>query len=329
MGDPVTQFTIEPPAAGPPQFTIEPPAKTAPSAMPSAADWLHAAGFPASMAEAKMTPMQAAKLGLTQLAHAADPTFLSRNIVVPMIEELHRAATTSGDDPMRGIHALAGINPFAAPIVSRMSELRGEGKEGEATATGVIGAATLATGEVAPRVGPAVASTKAAMRTAGEFLENNAETARAWAEHPVQKTAGAVTKKTIETTGKLLQKIAGPEQQPAAPGSNLTGNLSNMAAPVVSPQAAAGPQLVQPAPAPAPAPAPSSMAGYYGKTAGKSSLKANQRQLASPTASTAPNPGATSPFPPEIAKILGTPGELSDVDMATLSKYDFAKRKWK
>lgn len=67
---------------------------------------------------------------------------------------------------------------------------------------------------------------------------------------------------------------------------------------------------------------------FYGKTSGKSSLKANQRQLASPTGSTAPNPTvpAPAPHPPNIMKILQTPGNISDADMNTLQNYFAQKR---
>lgn len=166
-----------------------------PSMMPSGSDWLHAAGLPASMTEAQMTPGQALKIGATNVMHAADPTFLLRSFAGPMVKEGVRYAKGIWEhggipEPMDAVHLGSAFNPFAAPVVSQMSDLREKGKEGEATATGVLGAGTLALGEALPKA-------------VGFFKPGLPETA-----HTILGNAATRVKQTVGQGGPVYQAVS-------------------------------------------------------------------------------------------------------------------------
>lgn len=134
-----------------------------------------------------------------------------------------------------GLHLASAMNPFSAPVTDQMSQ-QGLGTK-QANATGLVGAGTLAAGEVAGNVLP---KTAGVLRTAGKYMEDNAEAAGKFMEHPIQSTLRVGTKAAIKTAGRTLQDIAGPAD--TAEGS-----------------AAAAPQAAQPNASPAPSVKPSTL----------------------------------------------------------------------
>lgn len=110
------------------------------------------------------------------------PPGIAANILKSMAKEGGRGIKGSfSSDPMEqamaGTHLASALNPFAAPVVDTMSE-QGLGTP-QANATGVVGAGTLAAGEVLPRVVPAAGRgavkvaapvTRAAVKVANKAL---------------------------------------------------------------------------------------------------------------------------------------------------------------
>lgn len=249
-------------------------------------------------------------------------------------------------DARAGVTLASMLNPFASASVGNVNKLEDEGKGKQAAVEGLTDAGVLAAGEVAPRVVPPVA--KAAIRTAvkgGEAVQSLPLPIQLIRHVPVvghlagvlsdiadlvPKTATAATHPATATAIQdAFTVLKNEAAQPSATFHDIPNfrvesspqvptNLLDAAKPAVTgPQGefqVVPPEGTQPAAEPLPKDA-------YGKTAGKSNLKANQRQLASPTGSTAPDQTPVSPYPPKIAKILSTPGDISDADMATLKDY--------
>jgi len=95
-------------------------------------------------------------------------------------------------DPMAGLHLAASLNPFAAPVISQMSE-QGLGSP-EANVTGISNAALLALGTKAPE-----ATTTAKTL----FKQNLAETA-----HDMLNTAqGSASRELWAAHGKVSQQV--------------------------------------------------------------------------------------------------------------------------
>lgn len=176
-----------------------------PSAVPSGADWLHAVGLPASRAEGDLSPTQMMKVGGTQILHAADPTYMLRSVLGPMVKEGARGLKGIWEhggipEPMDTVHTLSSVNPFAAPVINQMTEQREQGKEGEATATGILGAGTLALGEALPK---AVQFFKPGLPEAANTILGNAAT-------KVKQTVGQggpIHQAVSEHFGKLTNDI--------------------------------------------------------------------------------------------------------------------------
>lgn len=124
----------------------------------------HSLGIPTSPEEVQqMLPHSlgdVARMSFNSFGQAS-PIAIGDNIGRSMVREGVRGAPSIGnalmfglpvfkEDEMSPVHALSAFNPFAAPVVDRMTQLREAGKDREADATGVIGATSLALPMIKP-----------------------------------------------------------------------------------------------------------------------------------------------------------------------------------
>lgn len=233
------------------------------------------------------------------------------------------------NDARTAVTAASMLNPFAAGSVANVNQLQDEGRGSEAAGQGLTDAALLAAGGAASRVIPKVAGTLQDYTPSGNIpkLLGRELTGRlpflsrfdAFRKPTFSEYADALKPDPQMSLFRNTPKMGDAVQQPAP--AQVQEQPPAQQLPFLKPNA-------PPAPESPPVASPVDPKQFYGKTSGKSNLKANQRQLASPTGSTAPNPGvpspAQAPHPENIMKILNTPGDISDADMQTLQNY-FAK----
>lgn len=141
-------------------LNVRPPAASKPQEEGWGSAFAHALGFPTSREEAEqMMPKSVGDVGKMVLnkLQQTTPDAIAANTLTSMGREAVRGAPfvmrtvnplaaplLGQEDPMSGVHALSAVNPFAAPVVDQMTQLREAGKNRQADATGVIGAASLA-----------------------------------------------------------------------------------------------------------------------------------------------------------------------------------------
>lgn len=190
------------------------------SLIPGAADLFHATGLPANSEEAgKMMAQDQQKSFGQRLADVSPLSALKAAASVPVSMAKETGRGVKGvftGDPTAGLHLASGMNPFAAPVVSSMTE-QGLGTP-EANATGALGAGTLAAGLTASKIGQALPS----RANAGAALE---EVKSAAGNIPINTTAPGNTALQLyeqaqkgayvpRAVTRLTQRLSSPEAPP-------------------------------------------------------------------------------------------------------------------
>jgi len=237
----------------------------------------------------------------------------------------HRIISGAGTATLPLLPAAAGKAPGAVLKALVGGTVAGTATKAAAGALGATPGQAALAGDVGGLAGGAASQTK----IGGKAVEMAAE----------HSLGIGLLGRTLKFAGDILHKLPAnpsPDSHPEAFG--LLGKLLESVETKLSPQLDAKSLAPMPDAAPPAQPGPVlvpkstepiDMSKFYGQSSGRSNLKANQRQLASPTASSAPNPSNQGAWPQQIMEILKKPGDLSADDITTLDKYDFAKRAWK